>query len=50
LAVQGTPKEEKKKSNKVRLGWYFSESCWMQYKTQWVLGNDLERLFYYRNG
>jgi hypothetical protein len=24
MAVQGTPKEEKKKSNKVRVGWYFS--------------------------
>jgi hypothetical protein len=22
--VQGNPKEEKKKSNKVRVGWYFS--------------------------
>jgi hypothetical protein len=23
-AVQGNPKEEKKKPNKVKLGWYFS--------------------------
>jgi hypothetical protein len=23
-AVQGTPKEEKKKPNKAKLGWYFS--------------------------
>jgi hypothetical protein len=24
MAVQGTPKEEKKKPNKARVGWYFS--------------------------